>query len=688
MFLILSLSAVTVLGGSEMVVNMPKSNNWEIGMTMDLNFVKAQSPFTADSFEVFQKEWEEKKENDDYDTFGTFEMTSRLVQSQQDKLEAIGVEGSLEASFAMFSGDAHISFAKENVDSALDVSLIVKAHAYGQKGQMSISDTNKLELKDNVPETLDEFKDHYGSYMIVGFEYGGEIMYTSTHTVRREDDKLAVAGALSMSYSKALFSVSGSVEGTYDATALSSAYDFEWSDLIRPNLDSETVTQLLTDLRSLSQGNAESLDFQSLSANAQSLLSGDRLDPIKAVLVPLDTVGAVHDMFGTQTSEDTASFMKFLNEVFLGVEALEKQLDIVMDGYANKKQDIPDEVYDWKDILNRLREEMVLLNTRQEILEYAASYNERGVLDRNEEIDLETTFLEVHSGEILAKQFDEEVMAPYDTMIVVNTPSLDYTYIYQGCVSGHNMVKRAGLSEDDCAKLCDKEPECLAFEYGVEHGGPSTVYDAKDCQLQSSADYSGCKGWYHNLDLYVKRFEYDGFDGPACVTGNNLKKYKSKSLEECKSLCNAEPQCLAIEYGVNHGGEYKKISPRDCRLQSSANPDGCRGDYYNLDLYVKRLYNSVTDAAASQNVDSSDAASGSNGAPQAINDDFIPMVVGAAIGALLIALVLAISMVLAKRKSSGTKRATKTTTKIAIPEMSCSFNIEAAGSSGNGTGMQ
>ena len=42
-------------------------------------------------------------ENGDYDQFGSFEMTTHLASSQQEKLEAIGVEGSLEVSFAMFS---------------------------------------------------------------------------------------------------------------------------------------------------------------------------------------------------------------------------------------------------------------------------------------------------------------------------------------------------------------------------------------------------------------------------------------------------------------------------------------------------------------------------------------------------------------------------------------------------------
>ena len=90
-----------------------------------------------------------------------------------------------------------MSFAKNNVDSELDVSLIVRANSYGRKGQMKMSDTNKLRLKETTADDVDEFQELYGSYLIVGFEYGGEIMFESTHSVRTKEDKLKVAGGLS-----------------------------------------------------------------------------------------------------------------------------------------------------------------------------------------------------------------------------------------------------------------------------------------------------------------------------------------------------------------------------------------------------------------------------------------------------------------------------------------------------------
>ena len=37
----------------------------------------------------------------------------------------------------------------------------------------------------------------HGSYLVVGLDYGGEIMFTSTSTVRNKEDKKAVTGGLS-----------------------------------------------------------------------------------------------------------------------------------------------------------------------------------------------------------------------------------------------------------------------------------------------------------------------------------------------------------------------------------------------------------------------------------------------------------------------------------------------------------
>ena len=60
------------------------------------------------------------------------------------------------------------------------------------------------------------------------------------------------------------------------------------------------------------------------------------------------------------------------------------------------------------------------------------------------------------------------------------------------------------------------------------------------------------------------------------------------SVEECKTKCNEEASCLAFEYGVPYGGSGNEFKPKDCHLQSGADPKGCDAVHYNLDLYVKK----------------------------------------------------------------------------------------------------
>ena len=89
-----------------------------------------------------------------------------------------------------------MSFAKDHIDSEFEVSLIVKANAWGQKAQLKMADTNNLELHDTTNLEWDKFREMYGEYLVIGFDYGGEIMFQSTHTVRSSEDKLAVAAGI------------------------------------------------------------------------------------------------------------------------------------------------------------------------------------------------------------------------------------------------------------------------------------------------------------------------------------------------------------------------------------------------------------------------------------------------------------------------------------------------------------
>ena len=88
---------------------------------------------------------------------------------------------------------------------------------------------------------------------------------------------------------------------------------------------------------------------------------------------------------------------------------------------------------------------------------------------------------------------------------------------------------------------------------------------------------------------------YEHYVG-AAVPGNNMAFFKHKSVLECKHLCDADKNCLAIDYATTRdAGSYTQYSSGTCILQSSnaykdhSNSNG----YKNLDCYVKigMIYN-------------------------------------------------------------------------------------------------
>jgi len=87
-------------------------------------------------------------------------------------------------------------------------------------------------------------------------------------------------------------------------------------------------------------------------------------------------------------------------------------------------------------------------------------------------------------------------------LYVKTSPSFGYKLFKGGCVYGKNLKSYSDKSITECAELCDKEPNSVAFEYGVDYGG--SAYKAGDCVCQISADSTNCPGEKYNLDLYVK----------------------------------------------------------------------------------------------------------------------------------------------------------------------------------------
>jgi hypothetical protein len=67
-----------------------------------------------------------------------------------------------------------------------------------------------------------------------------------------------------------------------------------------------------------------------------------------------------------------------------------------------------------------------------------------------------------------------------------NTSIYEYSYHYQRAIPGKNLYKLSDKTVEECKAICDADSDCLAFEYGVYHGGQAGSYRPGDCQPQSS----------------------------------------------------------------------------------------------------------------------------------------------------------------------------------------------------------
>lgn len=174
---------------------------------------------------------------------------------------------------------------------------------------------------------------------------------------------------------------------------------------------------------------------------------------------------------------------------------------------------------------------------------------------------------------------------PISTIDDENDPPVAaYVHMEKACVRGHNLANYDGKSRDECALLCDERSDCVAFEYGTEYGGKP--YKPGVCILNDADTMTGCSGQAVNLDLYMKG-NAPGYarKAEACVRGKNIKKYPGRTRAQCAVLCDAEPACLAFEYGVSYGGSPYVAG--DCILNNAVESDGCPGRQVNLDLYTK-----------------------------------------------------------------------------------------------------
>ena len=90
-----------------------------------------------------------------------------------------------------------MKFARKTINSESDISFVMRASSAGRRKQLTLSEYNKLQLRDTVKDLLiEDFLREYGDYVIVGFIYGGEILFETTNTAKGHNDKQDVEAGM------------------------------------------------------------------------------------------------------------------------------------------------------------------------------------------------------------------------------------------------------------------------------------------------------------------------------------------------------------------------------------------------------------------------------------------------------------------------------------------------------------
>eukprot|EP01084_Bolivina_argentea_P245496 411025_1 len=422
--------------------------DYGIGQTLNISLNPCPNPFSPDTsiafVETFNKR--EKPQNS-----GKITVYTTLVQDQTQKSKATGVGGNLDFSYGPVSGDANVQFAMDNIQGSLDLTMVVRANQAGRRIKNEIPQIESLKLRDSVLNaiknddkfTFEEFQKRYGSYLIIGHEYGGKILFESTYKTKSSEDKMSVAGGLSVSFGKMGFNISGSVEGNYSSDDISKSTDIATSYSIFPSFDDDIINGpngIIPLLKQISDPIGNGLNFDKddnkenvygnlaseLDAKMQKLLGGANLDVINAIILPIKNIGCVMDAFMQQNTKThtVQKFFKFSNPLYIKMKEMLKGLETINDNYDkydsdNKPTKI---IHEWFsalqkaiDVMDQIIGEDLYIFAKKRY-DYVNDINQEEKQDDKNTKEINKLFYKI-DVRILKNEFQQDVFKPFNTMM-------------------------------------------------------------------------------------------------------------------------------------------------------------------------------------------------------------------------------------------------------------------------------
>eukprot|EP01084_Bolivina_argentea_P026094 48481_1 len=373
----------------------PIKDNILLGGTINTQFEPAQSPFDEkSSIDLFSEDTFNKLP---FGGKGTYTSSFELVRTEKEKAKALGVSGKMNLTYGPVTGDANVKFAMNNTNGTFGLSVMYSASHEGQKRLYDMKALNALKLNDHVsdaikgtkgiPLTFDEFTQKYGRYVVIGYEYGGSILFDMQYSTKSSQDKKSVIGGLHLAYGKCGFQISGQVKGNYSQKDINKSFNITTSISINPSTIDPNETKLLASFDTLQNASTTSTtDLSSLKdqidAAVYSILNPNpptnvdiSLNKSNAILLPIQSIPCVSYAFSEselKQAEYITGFFGYINPLYLDLKSKLQNINMIANNWTNP----PIIVEQYGSKIDKLLQNIEAVTTVQDIYETAKKYSQ------------------------------------------------------------------------------------------------------------------------------------------------------------------------------------------------------------------------------------------------------------------------------------------------------------------------
>eukprot|EP01084_Bolivina_argentea_P251885 422653_1 len=409
--------------------------NFSLGETLNVRLERTAPPFATASISEFVKTFKEREEKLDK-VPGTFTFNSELCKDMKQTASAMGVGGALNLSYGPICGDAHVQFAKDNSNDLLSLTLVMSAEQTGVLRQNELTDFNKLELSETVLTQIhegmqfDEFREKYGEYMIVGWEYGGKFTYVTKYEVDSAADKISVEGGLSIKMNHAGLSVGGKVDGNYSSKDVKEKSGGKSNYRIDGSCDTKVLNGddgIISLLSKISNPWAKTEEIVGVNGKLQSQLQKFFAEsPMKkrAIVIKMDTIKSVSDAFNVKNSKLMQLFCMKINPLYFTIDGILNVIKKIDENWKDKDDEMDNKIIRWKRTIRQKKDFMDHIGIDLATLyEYAKRAHEAVMKihktpkdDAKEEHEMDKDITEIDE-DMLERQFKKEIFNPYNEIM-------------------------------------------------------------------------------------------------------------------------------------------------------------------------------------------------------------------------------------------------------------------------------